>query len=63
VYIAPASLAVAVALLFAVSAAAAPAPFGAYLGCYNLNRMELSSEEMRVIPCKQLVQKGLVNIV
>jgi hypothetical protein len=61
VHIAPASLAVAV-LLFVASAAAAPAPFGAYLGCYNLNRMEISSDEMRVSPRKSLVQQGLVNI-
>lgn len=35
-------------LLLAINASAAPAPYGAYLGCYNLNSMGLSSNERTV---------------
>jgi hypothetical protein len=43
-----AGLVVAVVALLTISTSAAPAPFGAYLGCYNLGKMGLSSAETRV---------------
>lgn len=42
------ALAVLLCAVSALTAAAAPAPYGAYLGCYDLTKMQLSSPETKV---------------